>query len=235
MRYRVAILCLAAASIQAQPRLDVRFQPARPSLSDTIQLEVSMHGLSASNAALLPVDIASDCIAILNVRDEGTRRTLTLDPLKPGPCRIPAFQTRCLGAANNCAVRSTETTIPISTVVTNNDIRDTEEEPIDLGPSVLNGGKAWWLALLLIPIAAALWYVRRRRARRVAERRVEKRLKKLTSEIEVYDVFRDYLDDRLNLGARTRSAPELLTAVQDRDLCKGWAAEELTRFLTASD
>jgi hypothetical protein len=235
MKYWVAVLWLAAACVHAQPRLDVRFQPATPALSDTIELEVSLHGLSDSQAALLPVDIASDCVAILNVRDEGNRRILTLDPLKPGPCRIPAFQTRCLGAAKNCEVQSAETTIPISTEVTNYDIRDREEEPLDLNRPALNGGRAWLLSLLLLPIAAAFWYVRRQRSRRAAERRVEMRLRKLADHTEAYDIFRDYLDDRLGIGARTRSAPEVLTALQSRDLCKGWAADELSRFLLASD
>jgi hypothetical protein len=235
MKYCVAVLCLATASIHAQPRLDVRFQPARPSLSDTIELEVSMRGLSASEAALLPIDIASDCVAILDVRDDGNRRILTLDPLKPGPCHIPAFQTRCLGAATNCAVQSAETSIPISTEVTTNDIRDTEEEPIDLNQTAFNGERAWWLSLLLIPIVAALWYIRRRRAQRAAERRAERRLRKLAHQTEAYDIFRDYLDERLSIGARTRSAPELLSALQDHDLCKGWVADELNCFLNASD
>jgi hypothetical protein len=235
MKHWVAILWLAAACAHAQPRLDVRVEPSTPALSDTIELDVSLHGLSDSQAALLPVNIASDCVAILNVRDESNRRVITLDPLKPGPCRIPAFQTRCLGAAKNCEVKSAETIIPISTEVTNADIRDREEEPIDLNRSVLNGGRAWLLSLLLIPIATAFWYFRRRRSRRAAERRAEKRLRRLTDQTEAYDVFRDYLDDRLNLGARARSAPEVLTALQSRGLCKGWAADELSRFLTASD
>ncbi len=236
MKYRVAMFCLAALSIHAQPRLDVRFQPANPSLSDTIQLEVSMHGLSASEAALLPVDIASGCVAILNVRDDGARTHPHAGPPQArATCRIPAFQTRCLGTANNCAVQSPATTIPISTEVTNNDIRDTEEQPIDLNQSALDGGQIWLLSLLVIPIAAALWYFRRRRARRAAERRAERRLRKLAHHTEAYDIFRDYLDDRLSLGARTRSAPEVLAALQNQDLCTGWAAGELNRFLTASD
>ena len=235
MKHRIAILCIAAASLHAQPRLDVRFQPSSPSLSDTIQLEVSLHGLSTSEAALLPVDIASDCVAILNVRDEGTRRILTLDPIKPGPCHIPPFQTRCIGTATHCALQSAAMTIPISTEVTSNDIRDTEEQPIDLNRTALNGANVWLLSLLLLPIAAALWYFRRRRIIRAAERRVEKRLRELGNPIEAYDVFRDYLDDRLSLGARNRSAPELFAALQEHDLCSGSAANDLSRFLAASD
>ena len=227
MRKRLITAALLAMPLLAQTVIQVRVTPANPSLSDEIRVDVSVVGTGAADSALLPVEIRSDCVRILEVRDEGNRRVIRLDPLQAGACKLPPFRARCIGGATrNCEVVSGETVFPIHTVVKYEDIRDGEEEPYALPD-------AWsppWLALLLLPLGVIAWMLYR--AYKRPDRRAERRLKRAEPG-EAYNIFRDYLVEHFKWNARSATSHELAQAL--RGLFAGQAAEELHGFLHACD
>ncbi len=244
---RAAYLFLAALPVWAgNARLDVRFTPAAPSLSDLIHMEVKLVGVEGSEVALRPPDIPPDCVLLKSGSADTTSLSLVLDPIKPGSCRIPAFQTRCLhGSTVDCDVRSAETVIPISTVVTANppDIRDQDGTPVPLhGPKVvtetLSVVPRFVSALVFLAGAAAFWRWRNHRISPLQT--AERRLRNLTVETpdafhQLIAVLRDYLDQRLAIGAVSLSSPELLDALQRRSVGEGSTASKLAAFLATCD
>ncbi len=115
---RIACLLLSAIALKAEVKVEVSFTPPNPSLSDLIRMEVTLVGPTAQIMLLRQPEIPPECVAITEIKASGDKLILTLDPLKPGPCRIPAFQTRCLHESNSgCVMQSAETIIPVHTVV----------------------------------------------------------------------------------------------------------------------
>src|SRR6185437_6596157 len=155
----VTPLCAGAAQFQVQ------VTPAAPSLSDTIRVDIRLTGTDGSDLTIDAVDIPSDCVRIQSVSDQGLHQTVTLDPLKPGPCSIPPFRVRCLrGRTDSCDVRSAATVIPIHTLVADPahaEIRDTEEAPLvpaedpKTAPSL-----AIWLGIAAALIACGVGFIR---------------------------------------------------------------------------
>jgi hypothetical protein len=235
--------------------VDVRVTPAAPSLSDVIRVDVTLSGTDDPHVTLRPPDIPSGCVTVTASSVAGNHAVVTLDPVKPGPCTIPPFRTRCLrGATEDCDVRSAETLISIGTVVANSDsgdadIRDSEETPLPLtsAPIAQNAGVlayAWWGAVaifLIVPVCGGIWIWRRRRkhpARRAARllrgfRPAGADQAEAFSQLTV--IFRDYLDQRLALGARCCTSPELLNELRRRSLSEGETARALRAFLEACD
>ena len=244
---------LAALPIWAgDVRVDVRFAPAAPSLSDTIRMEVTVTGAETSDLILSPVDITPDCVAIQAVAGLGTHQILTLDPLRPGPCTIPAFRTRCVrGRTDGCDVRSAETVIPIGTLVGNPDhpeIRDQDETPVELPDSAEHSVPTPLLRWQLWPALASLagaymvfrfWRRRRAEPARVAERHLRRLATMKGDPTEGFSqlsaILRAYLDEKLTLGACRCSSPEILGELNRRSVVPGWRAEAFREFLATCD
>ena len=264
MLLRAVCVLLAAWPVWAgDARVEVRFTPSSPSLSDTIRVEVNLAGADSADLALRPVDVSPDCVVVQAVQPQTvdgrvTRQILTLDPVKPGLCVMPPFRTRCVqGRTEACDVRSAETVIPIGTLVASGvelpDIRDSDEQPVELhdklhNNSVRAGAGIPWvagLALLVVAIACGaswVWRARRANAGRQAQQRLRRLAEKAASGSDTAEdftqltgIFRDYLDARLAMGARSCTSPEIIEALRRRSLCEGWVARELEDFLAASD
>jgi hypothetical protein len=210
--------------------IEVHYKPARPSLSDRIELEVTLKG-AAPGVILAASDIPPACVAVESVRESGSSRIYTLDPIQPGPCRIPPFHTRCTDAGRpGCDIASAETELPIGTVVQPPpDIRDQDEDPVPVPQP--HPASPWWWALLVLPVAA-IAFLAVRKWRRNPAVRAGRRLKRAKPDSfdELHSAFRDYLADRLSLNARTRTSPELLEALRPIG-----PLPELEAFLTACD
>jgi hypothetical protein len=256
MFIRAFCLCVAPFSLWAgDARLDVRFTPAAPSLSDVIRVEVTLSGTDDPNVVLRPPDIPSGCVAVTASSVGVNKAVVTLDPVKPGPCAIPPFRTRCLrGSTKDCDVRSAETLIPIGTVVVNPnngdaDIRDKEEMPVALSAAPVAPGAGvwsytWWAVAAIILIAlvhGGIWIWRRRENH--PARRAVRLLRRFQAgggdQAEAFSqltvIFRDYLDERLALGAQSCTSPELISELRRRSLSEGHTARALHAFLEACD
>ena len=234
----IAPMCAAAAQLQIQ------VTPAVPSLSDTIRVDVQLTGTDGSDLAIDAVDIPSDCVRIESVSDQGLHQTVTLDPLKPGPCSIPPFRVRCLrGRTESCDLRSAVTVIPIHTVVADPghaEIRDVEEAPLvppenpQTEPTL-----AIWLAAAGAVVVLGLGFMRWRSWRNKPAVRARRRLRQLRRNeagiADLMQVLREYLDQRLGLGARFCSSPELIGALETRSLGLGSTEQFLRDFLNTCD
>ncbi len=234
----IAPICAAAAQFQIQ------VTPAAPSLSDTIHIDVRLTGTDGSDLTIEAIDIPSDCVRIQNVSDQGVRQTVTLDPLKPGPCSIPPFRVRCLrGRTDSCDVRSAVTVIPIRTMVadpSHAEIRDAEEAPL-VPAEDANTPPAFaiWLAAAAAIVIIGFGFLRWRKWREKPAVRARRRLRQLrrgeAGFSELLQVLREYLDGRLGLGAHFCSSPELMTALETRSLALGSTEQALRDFLNSCD
>ena len=246
MLKRAACFLFLALPVWAETaRIEVRVTPANPSLSDRILVEVNLIG-AGPDVILRPADIPPDCVAVQSADETGKNTNLTLDPLKPGVCRLPQFRTRCLrGTTEGCDVRSAETVIPIGTVVTADppDIRDSEERPVELKPRPTDDANVPWLPGLLVALAGIaagafcwVWRKRRRDEADIAERCLSE-LSDATPDgfHELVIILREYLDRKLTLGAGSQSSPELIAALKERSLGDGWTAQLLEDFLSTCD
>ncbi|HXE64074.1 MAG TPA: hypothetical protein VN519_11075 [Bryobacteraceae bacterium] len=234
----VTPLCAGAAQFQVQ------VTPAAPSLSDTIRVDIRLTGTDGSDLTIDAVDIPSDCVRVQSASDQGLHQVVTLDPLKPGLCTIPPFRLRCLrGRTDTCDVRSAATVIPIRTIVADPEhaeIRDTEEAPL-VPPEDAKKLPflAIWLALAAAIVIAGLAFMRWRAWRDQPVVRARRRLRQLGRNeagfSELVQVLREYLDERIGLGAHFCSSPELLTALETRSLSLGSTEQVLRDFLNTCD
>lgn len=234
----IAPICAGAAQFQIQ------VTPAAPSLSDTIHIDVRFTGTDNSDLTIDAIDMPSDCVRIQNVSDQGLHQTVTLDPLKPGPCAIPPFRVRCLhGRTDSCDLRSAATVIPIHTVVADPDraeIRDAEQVPLVPAedPKTLPTLGIWLalVATLLLVGVTLLWWRKWRDKPAIRARRRLRQLRRNEAGFsELIQVLREYLDHRLGLRAHFCSSPELMTALQARSLGLGSTEQALRDFLNACD
>ena len=220
------------------PQIEVRYAPAQPSLSDLIQVEVTLAN-APPDVVLSPINIAPDCVNVRRVQiAEGrTQLALELDPVKPGPCHIPAFHTQCLHSTTPaCDSPSTETIIQITTLIppgdTTPDIRDKDELPLPFAakPAVKahtsNPHPAWIIAACLF-IAAILFLLRNRRK--------TPNPKSSATFDELNTILRNYLDQCLDISTATLTSPELTAALTDRALIEGRSLETLEQFLATCD
>ncbi len=259
MFLRVFCLCVAPLSIWAgQARVDVRFTPAAPSLSDVIRMEVTLSGTDDPNVALRPPDIPSGCVAVTASSVGVNKAVLMLDPVKPGPCTIPPFRTRCLrNSTEDCDVRSAETLIPIQTVVPNPgdgnaDIRDKAEMPIALSAVPIAPSAGIWAGACVGYRCRHFWrpyLFTAARGSGVGGRTVPHcappdccaafRVSDFTDRAEAFSqlsvIFCEYLDQRLRLGARSCTSPELIAELRRRSLSQGETARALHAFLETCD
>jgi hypothetical protein len=239
----ILAVCLLTPLYGGAVQFQVQVTPAAPSLSDTIRVDIRLTGTDSSDLTIDAVDIPSDCVRVQSASDQGLHQVVTLDPLKPGPCTIPPFRVRCLhGRTDACDVRSAATVIPIRTMVVDPEhpeIRDTEEAPLvppenAKTPPIL----AIWLAAATIVIAG-LGFLRWRAWRSRPAVRARRRLRQLGRNeagfSELVQVLREYLDERIGLGADFCSSPELLTALETRSLGLGSTEQVLRDFLNTCD
>jgi hypothetical protein len=195
-----------------EPRIELHYKPARPSLSDSIELEVKLIG-APPDVVLRPPEIPPVCVTIDSVQEAGGSRIIRLDPIQPGPCRIPPFHTRCIGdRQTGCDIVSAAVEIPIGTIVKPPpDIKDQDEEPLPIVPP--KPPSVWWWALLPLFLALiAVLFIRM--FSRNPTWRARRRLKRARTFDDLQASLRDYLGARLRFNARACSSPELAEALR---------------------